>query len=73
MARFNAGDRVHILSTVATPFAGLDGLISTVNSNDRGIVVLDKYEVTFSWGERRQFYDVQLQLADNDHRKSVAA
>lgn len=73
MARFKIGDRVRILSTVATSFAGLDGLICEVKLNDRGLVVLDRYDVSLSWGEHQTFYDVQLQLSAEDHRKRVAA
>lgn len=73
MARFKAGDSVRILSTVTTPFAGLDGLIDEVKPHDRGVGALDQYVVVFSWGERSTFYDVQLQTALSERKKRKAA
>ena len=60
MARFGIGDRIKILSEGATPFAGLEAVIQEVLPNDRGIATLDRYIVTFQWGERQTFYGVQL-------------
>ena len=59
--RFTVGDRVRILLTPATPFAGLEGTIDSVLPNSRGLTQLDGYVVKFNWGETQKFYDVQLE------------
>jgi transcription antitermination factor NusG len=63
MARFKVGERVRILSTVTTPFAGLEAQILEVKAHPRGVATLDQYVVGFSWGESSTFYDVQLETA----------
>jgi hypothetical protein len=60
MTRYQVGDRIKILSEIATPFSGLEGLIQEVKPHDRNITSLDRYTVLFEWGERQTFYDVQL-------------
>jgi hypothetical protein len=59
--RFTVGERVRILLSPATPFAGLEGTIDSVVPNSRGLTQLDGYVVKFNWGETQKFYDVQLQ------------
>jgi len=61
MTRFKKGDRVRILKTVATPFAGLEGYVSEFQPHGK-VPTLDRYSVTFAWGEQATFYDVQLEL-----------
>jgi hypothetical protein len=39
----------------------MHAIIDDVQPNDRGIAVLDRYVVVFSWGERHTFYEPQLQ------------
>jgi transcription antitermination factor NusG len=73
MAQFKTGDHVRILTTVATPFAGLNGEIREVRQHDRGVATLDQYVVRFSWGENVTFYDVQLELAVSQPKKRQAA
>ena len=73
MARFKTGEHVRILTTLATPFAGLSGEIREVRQHDQGISTLDLYVVVFSWGERVTFYDVQLELAVSQPKKRQAA
>jgi transcription antitermination factor NusG len=60
MPRFKVGDRVKILTDVATPFAGLEGTVGEVLPHERNITSLDRYTVVFEWGEKKSFYDVQL-------------
>ena len=73
MARFNVGDRVQILSNVATPFAGLEAQILEVKPHQRGVATLDQYVVGFSWGESSTFYDVQLEAARAIPKRRSAA
>ena len=61
--RFAIGDRVRILSSPATPFAGLDGVVDNVLPHAQGLTQLDGYVVKFNWGETQKFYDVQLEVA----------
>jgi hypothetical protein len=66
MARFTIGDRVRILSTEASAFAGAYGIIDGLVPHPRNITQLDSYTVLFSWGEKKTFWDAQLQaVADN--------
>ena len=60
MTRFEVGDRVKILPTVATPFVGLDGTVHEILPHARDITTLHRYVVVFGWGEKQAFYDAQL-------------
>ena len=60
MRRFNIGDRVKILPVMASPFVDLVGTIDEIQPNDRDVTQLDRYVVTFDWGEKQSFYDAQL-------------
>ena len=60
-AKFKIGDRVRILPEGQAVFAGVDGVIRDVHPNDRGIAVLNQYDVLFNWGEEKPFYEVQLE------------
>lgn len=73
MPQFKVGDRVCILSNVASSFVGLDGEILEVLPNERGLTTLDQYVVKFSWGEQQKFYDVQLRVIAKMRKKSPAA
>ena len=59
--RFIAGDRVRILSSPATPFAGLEAVIERALPDPRGLTQLDRYIVKFNWGETQTLFDVQLE------------
>ena len=63
MSRFKVGDRIKILSVVATPFVGLEGNILEVQLQQQNVTTLDRYIVVFAWGEKQTFYDVQLNHA----------
>lgn len=63
MSRFKIGDRIRILSVVATPFAGLEGDVLEVRPQPQKINNLDRYIVVFAWGEKQTFFDVQLEPA----------
>ena len=63
MSRFRIGDRIKVLSVVATPFAGLQGDVVEVVSQPQNIVALDRYTVVFAWGEKQIFFDIQLERA----------
>jgi len=58
--RFKAGDRVKIQPNDPGPFAGLEGTVEATEPNPRDVGVLDRYIVTFEWGEKKPFYDAQL-------------
>jgi hypothetical protein len=67
-AKFKIGDRVRILPEGQAVYAGVEGVIRDVHPNDRGIAVLNRYDVLFNWGEEKTFYEVQLeQMADRLH------
>jgi hypothetical protein len=72
MSRFKVGDRIKILSVVATTFVGLEGNIVEVQSQKQKIETLDRYIVVFDWGEKQVFYDVQLGHA-NSKSKATAS
>lgn len=61
--RFKTGDRVKVLPNDPSPFAGLEGTVETTEPNPRDVVVLDRYIVVFEWGEKKPFYDAQLEKA----------
>jgi hypothetical protein len=63
MARFKIGDRITILSVVATPFAGLQGDVVEVEPQPQNIVALDRYTVVFAWGEKQTFFFMQIEPA----------
>jgi hypothetical protein len=65
MSRFKVGDRIKILSVVATPFVGLEGNIVEVQRQKQNINTLDCYIVVFAWGEKQVFYDLQLGHANS--------
>jgi hypothetical protein len=66
MARFTIGDRVRIASSEASAFAGAYGIVDGVVPNPRNITQLDSYTVLFSWGEKKTFWDAQLEaITDN--------
>ena len=60
-AKFEIGDRVKILPEGQAVYAGVEGVIRGVHPNDRGIAVLNRYDVLFNWGEEKDFYEVQLE------------
>jgi hypothetical protein len=73
MARFTIGDPVRILSTEASAFAGAHGIIDGLVPHPRNITQLDSYTVLFSWGEKKTFWDAQLQaVADNRPTQNCA-
>jgi len=43
-----------------SPFVGLEGEIVEVRLHEQSINILDRYLVTFAWGEKEIFYEVQL-------------
>ncbi len=61
-SKFRIGDRVRILPQGQKIFVGVEGVVHDVHPNDRGIAVLDQYDVLFTWGEKKSFYEVQLEL-----------
>jgi len=65
---FRVGDCVRILTTVSTPFAGLQGIIEQTIPHPRNLSQLDAYIVSFEWGEKQKFWSVQLELSQ---RKAV--
>jgi len=64
--RFKVGQQVLIRRDEPSPFAGLTAVINEVHPNDRGVALLDRYVVVFSWGERQVFYEPQLQPMEGD-------
>jgi hypothetical protein len=61
MSRLKIGDHVRILANNPTPFANLEAIVRAVREHERGVTVLDRYVVTFAWGEEQTFYRVQLE------------
>ena len=61
MSRLKVGDHVRILPNNPTPFQNLEAIVLSVREHERGVTVLDRYVVTFSWGEEQTFYSVQLE------------
>ncbi len=62
--RFRIGDYVEILSTIATHFSGMSGVITEVTVS-RHAQTLDKYRVRFDDGAEQVFWDVQLRSLAN--------
>jgi hypothetical protein len=73
MLRFTIGDRVRVSSTEASAFAGADGIIDGVVPNSRNITQLDSYTVLFSWGEKKTFFDAQLEAVGDNRRSQNCA
>ena len=67
MPRFRLGDRVRILPNTATPFVNLQGTIHDIQPHQLNVRTLDRYIVTFEWGERQPFYDAQLGTVHTPH------
>ena len=61
MNRFKTGDRVRISSNQASVYAGTHGVIDGIVPHPRKITQLDSYTVLFSWGEKKTFWDAQLE------------
>jgi hypothetical protein len=61
MSRLKVGDHVRILPNNPTPFQNLEAIVRSVREHERGVTVLDRYAVIFSWGEEQTFFDVQLE------------
>ena len=61
MPRFKQGDRVRVLSSADSVYAGTNGIIEDVKLHPRRITVLDSYTVVFAWGEKQTFWDAQLE------------
>ena len=59
--KFRIGDRVRILPEGPTIFVGVQGVVDEVHRNGRGIAVRDRYDVPFNWGEKKTFFEVQLE------------
>jgi hypothetical protein len=71
MPRFIIGARVRISSTDGSGFAGAHGIIDGLVANPRNITQLDCYMVLFSWGEKKTFWDAQLEaVADKRSRQN---
>ena len=60
-SRFKIGQQVLIRREDPSPFAGLSAVVEDVQPHHRGVATLDRYVVVFSWGEKGQFYEPQLQ------------
>jgi hypothetical protein len=74
MAQFNVGQRVVVRQNEPSPFAGLPAIVEDVRPNDRGVAILDRYVVVFSWGEKQTFYEPQLQtLGINLNNKEMSS
>jgi hypothetical protein len=61
MHRFKTGDRVRISPNQGSTYAGTHGVIDGIVPNSRNITQLDSYTVLFSWGEKKSFWDAQLE------------
>jgi hypothetical protein len=60
MSDFKVGDRVRILPGVATPFVGMDGVISEVRPHEQGIETMLRHIVVFDGREKRSYYGGEL-------------
>ena len=63
--RFKSGESVRIRPDDPSPFAGLQGIVEEGLPHERDIAVLDRYVVSFKWGERQSFYNAQLEEIDS--------
>jgi len=61
MHRFKTGDRVRVSFTQESAYAGSHGIIDGIAPHPRKITQLDSYTVLFSWGEKKNFFDAQLE------------
>jgi hypothetical protein len=61
--KFRIGDRVKIRREGQHDYQGLEAVVQQRRPNERGIGVLDQYDVLFKWGETKTFYEAQLELA----------
>lgn len=61
MPKFGIGNRVRIRTEGQTTYAGLEGVVQQARPNERGIAALDQYDVLFEWGEKKTFYEAQLE------------
>jgi len=64
MPRFKPGDQVKVISSSSSMFSGVDGVIEEVTLNPKNLTQLDSYVVRFAWGERKKFWDAELELAE---------
>ena len=71
--RFNIGQRVIVRQNDPSSFSGLPAVIDDVQPNDRGVSVLDRYTVVFSWGEKQTFYEPQLEKVIEEAVKNTEA
>ena len=60
MNRFVAGDRVKVLSVIATQHAGSAGKIKAAKYNSRDRSTFDKYLVELDNGQQFWFWSIQL-------------
>ena len=60
--RYNIGQQVLIRRDDPSPFAGLPAVIHDVQSNNRGVAVLDRYVVVFSRERSTPFMSLNCKL-----------
>ena len=57
-----------MIPTDSSLFAGVEGVIEGVTPHPRNLTQLDSYTVLFPWGEKKTFWDAQLEPVIDDAR-----
>jgi hypothetical protein len=63
MCRFKPGDQITVISSTNSMFSGVNGVVDEVTPHPKNLTQLDSYIVRFAWGERKKFWDAELELA----------
>jgi len=58
---FKIGDRIRIVASAGSLFAGVEGVVDNVKPHPRNLSQLDLYTVLFGWGEKKTFWGAQLE------------
>jgi len=64
MHRFERGAKVRVRDVIFSKHVGQRGHVIEIKPRRRGPRTLDKYVVQFSDGEKKEFWDIQLERAD---------
>jgi transcription antitermination factor NusG len=63
--RFKLGDKVKIMSSMASQFAGKTGPVIEIKPNQR-LQTLDKYVVQFENSDQETFWDIELSVVETE-------
>jgi len=69
---FRIGDRVRVVESLSSEFAGQYGVVVALEQRQSGTRSLPEFELQFSNGVRRRFFAFQLELSQfDDSRKTL--